>query len=115
MAGTFHPWPTGTTKYEKRNIATEIPAWEPNTCIQCAQCAMVCPHASIRVKVYDAGRLAGAPATFKSAEAKGKEFAGLDNALSRDIVHREKDVKDLGLNRNIQGGRRLVSQKNSRA
>ena len=71
-------YPTGTARYEKRNIALEIPVWDPEVCIQCNQCAFVCPHASIRVKVYDA-RYAGGnhPATFKSSEAKGREFAGM--------------------------------------
>ncbi|MBI2438262.1 MAG: pyruvate:ferredoxin (flavodoxin) oxidoreductase, partial [Lentisphaerae bacterium] len=69
-------WPTGTTRFEKRNIATEIPHWDPALCIQCAQCSLVCPHASIRVKLYDAGQLAKAPATFKSVDAKGKEYEG---------------------------------------
>ena len=58
-------WPTGTAKWEKRNIATEIPVWDAQLCIQCNKCALVCPHAAIRVKVYDDGLLAGAPETFK--------------------------------------------------
>jgi pyruvate-ferredoxin/flavodoxin oxidoreductase len=70
-------WPTATTQYEKRNIAVDVPYWRPDLCIQCAQCSLVCPHASIRVKAYDPQLLAGAPATWKSADAKGKEFAGL--------------------------------------
>jgi len=70
-------WPTGTTKYEKRNIAIDIPKWDQNLCIQCGQCSLVCPHAAIRVKVYDAAKLSGAPAAFKSADAKGKEYAGM--------------------------------------
>jgi pyruvate-ferredoxin/flavodoxin oxidoreductase len=69
-------WPTATSQYEKRNIATKIPAWDPDTCIQCTQCSLVCPHAAIRAKVYSPELLAKAPATFKSADAKGKEFAG---------------------------------------
>ena len=72
-------WPTSTTQWEKRNIATEIPVWDPATCIQCMQCSLVCPHASIRGKVYDAALLKDAPATFKSADAKGvvgKAFPG---------------------------------------
>ena len=69
-------WPTATTQYEKRNIATEIPVWDPAVCIQCAQCSLVCPHASIRVKAYDPAVLSKAPATFKSVDAKGKEYAG---------------------------------------
>ncbi|MBU4198966.1 MAG: pyruvate:ferredoxin (flavodoxin) oxidoreductase [Verrucomicrobia bacterium] len=70
-------WPTGTTKFEKRNIAIDIPVWDANLCIQCGQCSLVCPHAAIRVKVYGADRLVGAPKTFKSAEAKGKEYTGM--------------------------------------
>ncbi len=70
-------WPTGTTKYEKRNIAVEIPAWSPELCIQCGQCSLVCPHAAIRVKAYAPSVLTGAPATFKSVDAKGKDLAGM--------------------------------------
>ncbi|MDH4202313.1 MAG: pyruvate:ferredoxin (flavodoxin) oxidoreductase [Phycisphaerae bacterium] len=70
-------FPTATTKYEKRNIAVHIPVWEPDVCIQCGQCSLVCPHAAIRIKAYDPGQLDNAPATFKSAEAKGKDFAGM--------------------------------------
>jgi len=70
-------FPTGTTQYEKRNIAVEIPCWEPQVCIQCGTCSLVCPHAAIRIKAYDGKVLAAAPKTFKSAEAKGKEFAGM--------------------------------------
>jgi len=70
-------WPTATTQFEKRNIALEIPVWDPAVCIQCAKCSIACPHATIRGKVYDAALLNGAPATYKSADAKGKEFAGM--------------------------------------
>jgi pyruvate-ferredoxin/flavodoxin oxidoreductase len=70
-------FPTGTTQYEKRNIAVNIPQWEPDICIQCATCSLVCPHAAIRIKVYDGKHLKGAPAAFKSADAKGKDFAGM--------------------------------------
>ena len=69
-------WPVGTTKWERRNIALEVPEWDPATCIQCGKCNIVCPHATIRLKVYDAAALGKAPKTFKSAEAKGKEYAG---------------------------------------
>jgi pyruvate-ferredoxin/flavodoxin oxidoreductase len=68
-------WPTGTTQFEKRNIAVNIPVWNPDTCIQCGKCSLVCPHAAIRPKVYDAKNLAGAPATFKSTEPKGMKGA----------------------------------------
>src|SRR5207344_2931288 len=54
-------WPTGTSKWEKRNIASEIPVWNQELCIQCNKCALVCPHAAIRVKVYPHDALAGAP------------------------------------------------------
>ena len=69
-------WPVGTTKWEKRNIATEIPVWDAGLCIQCNKCAMVCPHAAIRAKVYPADRLSGMPATFKAVDFKGNEFPG---------------------------------------
>ena len=70
-------FPTGTTMYEKRNIGVSIPAWEPELCIQCGRCSLVCPHGTIRIKAYDKGVLKKAPETFKSADAKGKEFAGM--------------------------------------
>ncbi len=69
-------FPSGTTQWEKRNIALEIPVWEPDLCIQCAKCSFVCPHAVIREKVYDPALLKNAPATFKSIDAKFKEFPG---------------------------------------
>jgi pyruvate-ferredoxin/flavodoxin oxidoreductase len=69
--GTF---PTGTARWEKRNIALEIPSWDPNTCIQCGKCAISCPHASIRIKAYDARHLETAPPTFKHMQAKGKDL-----------------------------------------
>ena len=70
--GTF---PLGTTQWEKRNIALEIPAWDPEVCIQCGKCVLVCPHAAIRQKAFDPKLLDKAPATFKSIDYKGKEFA----------------------------------------
>lgn len=70
-------FPTGTTKWEKRNIALEIPVWEPDLCIQCGKCVFVCPHAVIRHKVYENKYLEKAPATFKSMDSKFKEFPGM--------------------------------------
>lgn len=67
-------FPTGTTQWEKRNVALEIPVWEPDLCIQCGKCAFVCPHATIRTKVYEESYLENAPATFKSTNAKFREF-----------------------------------------
>ena len=70
--GTF---PTGTTQWEKRNLTLEVPVWEPDLCIQCGKCVMVCPHAVIRQKVYDEKLLANAPQTFKHLPSKFKEFS----------------------------------------
>ena len=67
-------YPTATTQYEKRNIALEIPVWEPDLCIQCGKCSFVCPHAVIRANIYDPALLENAPATFCFADAKWKDF-----------------------------------------
>jgi pyruvate-ferredoxin/flavodoxin oxidoreductase len=71
--GTF---PTGTTQYEKRSIAQDIPIWDPKICIQCGLCSLGCPHASIRMKAIDPALLANAPEGFKTTDYKGKEFPG---------------------------------------
>jgi pyruvate-ferredoxin/flavodoxin oxidoreductase len=71
--GTF---PTGTAQYEKRAIAQEIPIWDPDICIDCGKCAIVCPHATIRMKVFEPSALAGAPPTFKSKEFRSKDISG---------------------------------------
>ena len=76
--GTF---PTATAKWEKRNIALEIPVWDQELCIQCNKCALVCPHAAIRPKAYDPQCLENAPPTFKATAARGREFAGLQFSL----------------------------------
>jgi pyruvate-ferredoxin/flavodoxin oxidoreductase len=68
-------YPTGTTQWEKRNIAQEIPVWDPDVCIQCGKCIMVCPHSVIRGKVYEPEALASAPTSFKSANARDHDFA----------------------------------------
>jgi len=76
--GTF---PTGTSKWEKRNIAQQIPVWDQELCIQCGKCVLVCPHAVIRAKVYDSAELAGAPPEFKSAAPRWRDFASLRYTL----------------------------------
>jgi pyruvate-ferredoxin/flavodoxin oxidoreductase len=69
-------WPVGTTKWEKRNIAADIPVWDEKLCIQCGKCVYVCPHAVIRAKVYGPAARAGAPVSFKSAPARWPERKG---------------------------------------
>ncbi|MGD2051837.1 MAG: pyruvate:ferredoxin (flavodoxin) oxidoreductase [Acidimicrobiia bacterium] len=71
--GTF---PTATTQWEKRSIAHEIPIWDPDICIDCGRCALVCPHAAIRIKVYEPDQVADAPDSFKTKAWKGRDFAG---------------------------------------
>ena len=65
-------FPLSTTMWEKRNIAVDIPVWDPDACVQCGRCSLLCPHAAIRMKAYDEAQLAKAPATFKSADGKAK-------------------------------------------
>ena len=69
--GTF---PVGTTAFEKRNIAVEVPLWDPDLCIQCGQCGIVCPHSVIRAKYYPEEVLAGPPETFRSAPVNARGF-----------------------------------------
>ena len=71
--GTF---PTGTARYEKRAIAKEIPIWDPDICIDCGKCAIVCPHATIRMKVFSPETVAGAPAEFVSKDFRSKDLTG---------------------------------------
>jgi len=72
---------SATTQYEKRNIAIDIPVWDPDICIQCGQCVLVCPHAAILQKAYDPKHLNGAPETFRSIDATGPKFKGLKYTL----------------------------------
>ena len=76
--GTF---PSGTTQWEKRNIALDIPEWDQELCIQCGKCVLVCPHAVIRAKVYTPAQAEGAPATFKSVPARWKDFKEMKYTL----------------------------------
>ncbi len=76
--GTF---PIGTAQYEKRNLAQEIPTWDFDLCIQCGKCAMICPHAAIRIKAYEPSVLASAPPTFKSTQGKDRSWQGLNYTI----------------------------------
>ena len=67
-------YPLATTQWEKRNIALEVPVWDSETCIQCNKCVMVCPHATIRAKVYEEKYLENAPSNFKSTKFKSKDY-----------------------------------------
>ena len=78
-------YPTGTTQWEKRNISQDVPVWDENLCIQCGKCSLVCPHAVIRVKIYDEKELANAPATFKSTASKWREFPGTKYTLQMSV------------------------------
>jgi len=70
-------WPTGTTQWEKRRIANEVPIWDPQVCIQCNKCAFVCPHAAIRAKVFELAELAAAPTGYQSTDFKAADFKGM--------------------------------------
>ncbi len=74
-------WPTGTSRFEKRSIALEIPRWDPAICIQCNKCALVCPHAAIRPKFFAPAAADGAPASFQTTAFRSTEFPGQRYAL----------------------------------
>ena len=74
-------YPPATTRWEKRDIALDVPVWEEDICIQCGKCVFVCPHAVIRSKVYEPGLLEGAPAAFKSADTRWREFPDMKYTL----------------------------------
>lgn len=80
--GTF---PSGTTKWEKRNIADAVPVWDTALCTQCNKCVIICPHAAIRPKVYDRSLLQQAPATFKYTDPVGKEWDKQSEAYSLQV------------------------------
>ena len=67
-------WPTATTQWEKRNIAYEVPVWDPEVCIQCLKCSIHCPHATIRGKIFDPSLLSNAPPDFRSVPLRAKTF-----------------------------------------
>ncbi|MBU0484372.1 MAG: pyruvate:ferredoxin (flavodoxin) oxidoreductase [Proteobacteria bacterium] len=74
-------WPTGTTQYEKRNIAVHVPEWIPANCIQCGRCSLVCPHAAIRMKIVKPADLKKAPKSFKTVDAVGAQFKGRQTSI----------------------------------
>jgi pyruvate-ferredoxin/flavodoxin oxidoreductase len=74
-------YPSGTARWEKRNIADEIPVWVPDLCIQCGKCSFACPHAVIREKVFDTAALDGAPESFVAVDARFKEFPNMKYTL----------------------------------
>src|SRR5664280_2396410 len=76
--GTF---PTATAQYEKRNLALDIPVWDEKVCIQCLKCVAICPHATIRAKVYEPAALKSAPATFKNVDSRVPDFKGMNFTL----------------------------------
>jgi len=79
-------YPVGTTQYEKRATALESPIWDPDVCIQCGKCAMACPHAVIRIKIFAPEVLENAPEGFRSTEARGREFAGKMFTVQESIL-----------------------------
>lgn len=79
-------YPSGTTKWEKRNIADQVPVWDPSLCSQCGKCYFVCPHAAIRVKVYDRDWLPDAPSFFKHTDPIGKEFIKEKEAYTLQVA-----------------------------
>ncbi len=78
-------YPSGTTKWEKRNIADAVPVWDTSLCTQCGKCYLICPHAAIRPKVYDKELLKDAPATFKYVDPIGKEWDKTTQAYTLQV------------------------------
>lgn len=78
-------YPSGTSKWEKRNIADAVPVWDTSLCTQCNKCVLICPHAAIRAKVYDKALLVHAPAGFKHVEPIGKEWDKAKEAYSLQV------------------------------
>ena len=79
-------WMQGTSKFEKRGVAATVPVWEKDNCIQCNQCAYVCPHAAIRPYVLDAAELAKAPFAADTLKANGKQFDGMQFRIQVDVL-----------------------------
>ena len=79
-------WETGTTKYEKRGVAVNVPVWQPENCIQCNQCAYVCPHATIRPFMLDEEEQKGVGEGVELLKAQGKQFAGMGFRIQVDVL-----------------------------
>jgi len=79
-------WETGTTTYEKRGVAVNVPVWHPENCIQCNQCAYVCPHATIRPFVLDEEEVKGVGEGVEILKAQGKQFAGMGFRIQVDVL-----------------------------
>jgi pyruvate-ferredoxin/flavodoxin oxidoreductase len=86
QAGPDGTFPVGTTRYEKRGIAVDVPVWVPENCTQCNQCSLVCPHAAIRPVLADAEQLRAAPAGFVTQEAKGRTLKGLQYRIQPYVL-----------------------------
>jgi len=113
--GTF---PTATSQYEKRNIAIDLPIWDPNVCIQCAQCSLVCPHAAIRYKVAEPGQLAKAPKSFKTKDYNLKDFAGCKAVIQiapDDCIGCGLCVQNCPGKNKEQEGRKAINMENKMA
>ena len=79
-------WEMGTTKYEKRGVAVNVPVWQPENCIQCNQCAYVCPHATIRPFMLDEEEQKGVGEGVDLLKAQGKQFAGMGFRIQVDVL-----------------------------
>jgi pyruvate-ferredoxin/flavodoxin oxidoreductase len=90
-------YPAGSARWEKRNIALEIPIWEPEICIQCGKCAIVCPHAAIRSKVYEPALLTDAPPSFQSSPVRGRDFQELGRDWCYTIQVAPEDCTGCGI------------------
>ncbi|HEU5375623.1 MAG TPA: pyruvate:ferredoxin (flavodoxin) oxidoreductase [Ktedonobacteraceae bacterium] len=105
-------YPSATARWEKRNIALDIPVWDPDLCIQCGKCVMVCPHAVIRMKVYDPAELHVAPETFLSTDARFREFPGMKYTLQvspQDCTGCSLCVEACPAKDKRQGGRKAIT------
>ncbi|MBD3242198.1 MAG: pyruvate:ferredoxin (flavodoxin) oxidoreductase [Chitinivibrionales bacterium] len=80
-------WPSATTQFEKRNIALEVPVWDPDICIQCGKCSLVCPHAVIRAKLCDPAELADAPEGFQAIAARSQAHEGTSFTIQVAVDH----------------------------